>query len=159
MLDKTSAISAPPPTMTRPQSAVPRALRRYLCLDDFEATARRRIPKFLYGYVAGGAETDAAVRDNRKAFDEYGFVPRVLNDVSGRDQTTTLFGKTYASPFGIPPMGSSALCAYRGDIVYARAARCAKRADDPERGVADPAGRRHQRKPRRLVPGLSRRRA
>ena len=62
------------------------------------------------------------MRDNRKAFDEYGFVPRVLNDVSGRDQTTTLFGKTYASPFGIPPMGSSALCAYRGDIVYARAA-------------------------------------
>jgi L-lactate dehydrogenase (cytochrome) len=49
-------------------------------------------------------------------------VPRVLNDVSGRDQSTTLFGRSYASPFGIPPMGSSALCAYRGDIVLARAA-------------------------------------
>src|SRR4029077_16975163 len=84
-----------------------------------------RLPKFLYGYVSGGAETDAAVRDNRKAFDEYGFVPRVLKDVSGRDQTTTLFGKTYASPFGIPPMGSSALIAYRGDIVLTRAARAA----------------------------------
>src|SRR4029079_18272311 len=34
----------------------------------------------------------------------------------------TLFGKRYASPFGIPPMGSSALCAYRGDIVLTRAA-------------------------------------
>ena len=62
------------------------------------------------------------MRDNRRAFDEYGFVPRVLNDVSGREQTTTLFGKTYAAPFGIPPMGSSALCAYRGDIVLTRAA-------------------------------------
>ena len=122
MLDKTASLTPPPATVTRAPSAVPPALQRYLCLDDFEATARRRIPKFLYGYIAGGAETDAAVRDNRKAFDEYGFVPRVLNDVSGRDQTTTLFGKTYASPFGIPPMGSSALCAYRGDIVYARAA-------------------------------------
>jgi L-lactate dehydrogenase (cytochrome) len=49
-------------------------------------------------------------------------VPRVLNDVSGRNQTTTLFGKSYAAPFGIPPMGSSALCAYRGDIVLTRAA-------------------------------------
>ena len=116
------ALTAPPATVTRAESAVPRAMRRYLALDDFEATARRRIPKFLYGYISGGAETDAAVRDNRKAFDEYGFVPRVLNDVSGRDQTTTLFGKTYASPFGIPPMGSSALCAYRGDIVLTRAA-------------------------------------
>jgi L-lactate dehydrogenase (cytochrome) len=111
--------------VTRAQSAVPRALKRYLALDDFEPTARRRIPKFLYGYISGGAETDASVRDNRKSFDEYGFVPRVLNDVSGRNQTTTLFGKTYASPFGIPPMGSSALCAYRGDIVLTRAAAAA----------------------------------
>ena len=122
MLDKSAAVTAPPPTVTRAQSAVPRALQKYLSLDDFEPVARRRIPKFLYGYISGGAETDAAVRDNRKAFDEYGFVPRVLNDVSGRDQTTTLFGKSYASPFGIPPMGSSALCAYRGDIVLTRAA-------------------------------------
>jgi L-lactate dehydrogenase (cytochrome) len=106
----------------RAESATPRALRRYLSLDDFEATARRRLPKFLYGYIAGAAETDAALRDNRRAFDEYGFVPRVLNDVSGREQTTKLFGRTYSSPFGIPPMGSAALCAYRGDIVLTRAA-------------------------------------
>jgi L-lactate dehydrogenase (cytochrome) len=121
VLDKTAAL-APSPTAIRPVSQVPKALQRYLCLDDFEPTARRLLPKFLYGYVSGGAETDAALRDNRNALDEYGLVPRVLNDVSSREQTTTLFGKTYASPFGIPPMGSSALCAYRGDIVYARAA-------------------------------------
>jgi L-lactate dehydrogenase (cytochrome) len=126
VLDKSTTLTAPPPaTVTRAQSAVPRALKRYLALDDFEPAARRRIPKFLYGYISGGAETDASVRDNRKSFDEYGFVPRVLNDVSGRNQTTTLFGKTYASPFGIPPMGSSALCAYRGDIVLTRAAAAA----------------------------------
>jgi L-lactate dehydrogenase (cytochrome) len=120
MHDKTAA--PPPPTVQRASSRVPRALRRYLSLDDFEATARRRLPKFIYGYIAGAVETDAALADNRRAFEEYGFVPRVLNDVSGRDQTTTLFGKTYAAPFGIPPMGSSALCAYRGDVVLARAA-------------------------------------
>jgi L-lactate dehydrogenase (cytochrome) len=106
----------------RPIKAVPRSLRRYLSLDDFEPAARRRLPRFLYGYISGGAESDAAVADNRRAFGEYGFIPRVLNDVSNREQTTTLFGKTYAAPFGIPPMGSSALCAYRGDIVLARAA-------------------------------------
>jgi L-lactate dehydrogenase (cytochrome) len=123
VLDKTGTLTPPSPTMARPASAVPRHLQRYLNLDDFEPAAKRTMPKFLYGYVSGGAENDAAVRDNRKALEEYGFVPRVLNDVSSRNQTTTLFGKTYASPFGIPPMGSSALCAYRGDIVYARAAR------------------------------------
>ena len=123
MLDKSASLTAPPATVTRTRSAVPRALQKYLSLDDFEPVARRRIPKFLYGYISGGVETDAALRDNRKAFDEYGFVPRVLNDVSGRDQTTTLFGNTYASPFGIPPMGSSALAAYRGDIVLTKAAK------------------------------------
>jgi len=123
MHDKTLDVTSPPPTtVTRAESAVPRALRRYLALDDFEAIARRRLPKFLYGYISGAAETDAALADNRRAFDEYGFVPRVLNDVSGRKQTTRLFGKTYAAPFGIPPMGSAALCAYRGDIVLTRAA-------------------------------------
>src|SRR5258708_3042562 len=122
MHDKTANMVPPPTVVKRATSAVPPALRRYLSLDDFEATARRRLPKFLYGYIPGGAETDAAVRDNRGAFDEYGFVPRVLNDVSGREQTTKLFGKTYAAPFGIPPMGSAALCAYRGDVVLTRAA-------------------------------------
>jgi L-lactate dehydrogenase (cytochrome) len=122
VLDKTATTTPPPPTVQRAESPVPRALRRYLCLDDFEVTARRRLPKMLYGYISGGAETDASVRDNRRAFDEYGFVPRVLNDVSSRGQTTQLFGKTYDAPFGIPPMGSAALCAYRGDIVLTRAA-------------------------------------
>jgi L-lactate dehydrogenase (cytochrome) len=119
---KTLDITIPPTVVKRTKSAVPRALRGYLSLDDFEATARRRLPRFIYGYIAGAAETDAALADNRRAFDEYGFVPRVLNDVSGRDQTTKLFGKTYAAPFGIPPMGSAALCAYRGDVVLTRAA-------------------------------------
>jgi L-lactate dehydrogenase (cytochrome) len=123
--DKTATMSPPPATVQRAGSAVPRALRRYLSLNDFEATARRRLPKMLYGYIAGAAETDAALADNRRAFEEYGFVPRVLNDVSNREQTTKLFGRTYAAPFGIPPMGSAALCAYRGDVVLARAAAAA----------------------------------
>jgi L-lactate dehydrogenase (cytochrome) len=122
VLDKTATPTPPPATVQRAESAVPPSLRKYLSLDDFEVAARRRLPKFLYGYIAGAVETDAALADNRRAFAEYGFVPRVLNDVSGRNQTTTLFGKSYAAPFGIPPMGSAALCAYRGDVVLTRAA-------------------------------------
>jgi L-lactate dehydrogenase (cytochrome) len=122
MHDRTAALNPPPSIVKRAESTVPRALRRYLSLDDFEATARRRLPRMLHGYISGGAENDAALADNRRAFEQYGFVPRVLNDVSGREQTTKLFGKTYAAPFGIPPMGSAALCAYRGDLVLARAA-------------------------------------
>jgi L-lactate dehydrogenase (cytochrome) len=42
--------------------------------------------------------------------------------VSGRTQSQSLFGRTYASPFGIAPMGLAALSAYRGDIVLAQGA-------------------------------------
>src|ERR1700751_2231129 len=122
---QTAGAERPLATAHRSQTTVPRRLRRYLSLADFEETARRRLPRMIYGFIAGAVETDAALRDNRRAFDEYGFVPRVLNDVSSRNQTTTLFGKTYAAPFGIPPFGSAALCAYRGDIVLARAAAAA----------------------------------
>src|SRR5262249_53568908 len=122
---QTTSADRPPRTAKRLQTAVPRRLRRYLSLADFEETARRRLPRMIYGFIAGAVETDAALRDNRRAFDEYGFVPRVLNDVSSRNQMTTLFGMTYAAPFGIPPFGSAALSAYRGDIVLARAAAAA----------------------------------
>jgi hypothetical protein len=55
MHDRTANLNSPPPTVKRSAKPVPRALRRYLSLDDFEATARRRLPKLLYGYISGGA--------------------------------------------------------------------------------------------------------
>ena len=100
-------------------------LRDVLSLDDFEAAARKHLPRPIFGYVAGAVETDWSLHDNRAAFAEFGFLPRMLVDVSKRSQQTTLFGKTYASPFGISPIGISALYAYRGDIVLATAAAAA----------------------------------
>ena len=49
-------------------------------------------------------------------------MPRVLVDISRRSMATTLFGRNYDAPFGIAPLGLSALSAYRGDIVLAQAA-------------------------------------
>jgi L-lactate dehydrogenase (cytochrome) len=79
----------------------------------------------LHGFISGAVETDASLRDNRDAFAEWGFVPRVLVDTSGRSTVTELLGRRYAAPFGIAPMGASALSAYRGDLVFARAAAAA----------------------------------
>ena len=99
------------------------ALRRMLSLQDFEAGARKRLPRPIFGYIAGAAEDNASRDDNRAVFDEWGFSTSVLRDVSGRSQQVELFGKRYASPFGIAPMGINALSTYRGDLVLARAAR------------------------------------
>ena len=103
----------------------PRILRRILSLDDFEAAAKGYLPRPIFGFVAGGAETNASLRSNRAAWDEIAFVPRTLVDVSGRTQRTTLFGRAYDAPFGIAPMGLAALAAYAGDLALARAAAAA----------------------------------
>ncbi len=97
-------------------------LQHILSLEDFEPAAKRHLPRPIFGFVSGAAETNATLRDNRDAFTEWGFVPRVLRDVSQRSQATALFGRACAAPFGIAPMGISALMAYRGDLVLARAA-------------------------------------
>jgi L-lactate dehydrogenase (cytochrome) len=101
------------------------SLRRIFNLDDFESAARRHLPRPLYSYVAGGVEDFVTLRDNRAAFAEWGFVPRVLVGVGQRSQAVDLFGTKYAHPFGIGPMGISAMTAYRGDLVLARAAKAA----------------------------------
>jgi L-lactate dehydrogenase (cytochrome) len=98
---------------------------RFLSLDDFEHAARRHLPRPIFAYVSGGVEENQARDDNRAAFAEIGFVPRVLRGVAGRSTATELFGVKYAAPFGIAPMGISALSAYRGDLVQARAAQAA----------------------------------
>ena len=97
-------------------------LRNILSLQDFENAARRRLPKSVFGFVAGGAEDTKSLSGNRAAFDAYGLRPRVLMDVSGRSQAIRLFGTRYASPFGIPPMGASTLCRFEADLALARAA-------------------------------------
>ena len=108
-----------------PVAGIPRRLRMMFALDDFEPAAKRHLPRPVFAYVATAAEDNRALRDNRAAFDDYALTTRVLVDVSRRHQNVELFGQTWSMPFGIAPMGLSALSAYRGDIVQARAARAA----------------------------------
>jgi L-lactate dehydrogenase (cytochrome) len=96
-----------------------------LALDDFVEAARWYMPRPIYGFVTGGAETNAALRENRAQWDEVAFIPKALVDTSERSQKTTLFGHTYDAPFGIAPMGGTAMAAYEGDLVLARAAAAA----------------------------------
>lgn len=99
------------------------SLSRVLSLDDFEPLSRRHLPRPVFGYVAGATERNASLHDNARAFAEWSFAPRVLADVSRRSQAVSLWGREWAAPFGIAPMGLAALVAWRGDIALARAAR------------------------------------
>jgi len=60
---------------------------------------------------------------NEQSFRRARLVPRYLVDVTVRDQSTTLFGRTYASPIGIAPTGIAGLFRPGADLMLAEAAR------------------------------------
>jgi L-lactate dehydrogenase (cytochrome) len=106
-----------PPTIT-----LPARLGHILSLDDFESAARRHLPGPVFAYISGAVERNHTLRANTAAFERYEFLPRMLIDMSKRTTATTLLGKRYSAPFGLAPMGISALSAYRGDLVLTQAA-------------------------------------
>lgn len=112
------------PTVSAPAvKKTPRQFRDLLALDDFERHARRRLPNMIYQYVAGGVETGQGIAGNFEAYQRYKFIPRMFRDVSGRDQSVTLFGHRYQHPFGVAPLGGASFVAYQADVALARAAR------------------------------------
>ena len=100
-----------------------KALAKILSMADFEREAEKRLPRPIFGYVSGACEDCQSLQANRDVFAEYEFISRTLVDVSNRSQQVEIFGKTYSAPFGMAPMGITAMSAYRGDIVLAEAAK------------------------------------
>lgn len=101
---------------------LPARLGQLLCLDDFEAAARRHLPPPVFAYISGGVERSESLQANRAAFADYAFIPRVMVDITKRTTAVTLLGSRYAAPFGLAPMGLCSLSGYNGDVVLARSA-------------------------------------
>jgi (S)-mandelate dehydrogenase len=91
-------------------------------IDDLKLFAKRRMPRISFDFVEGGVEDEYGLDHNAAAFRNRRLVPRYLTDVSTRHQTVTLFGKTYASPFGIAPTGLAGLFRRNADLFLATAA-------------------------------------
>jgi len=80
-------------------------LERAASIDDLRLRAGRRIPRFAFDLVDGGAENERNLRRNTEAFEALELTPRYMVDVSDIDTHATLFGQTYDAPFGMAPIG------------------------------------------------------
>lgn len=89
---------------------------------ELDRQARRRLPAKAYGYVAGGAGSGATIDADRAAFDRWRLVPRMLRDVSVRDTSVELFGRTLPAPLLLAPIGALGIVHRDGDRAAARAA-------------------------------------
>jgi len=98
-------------------------MRAAINLHDFRAMARRKLPQIAFDFIDGGSDDELGMVRNREAFSDYQLLPRYLNDVTTRDQSTTLFGRKYSSPIGISPTGMAGLFRVGADGMLAAAAK------------------------------------
>ena len=89
---------------------------------DFRAAAKRRLPRFLFDYIDGGAYDEVTLRRNLDDLREVTLRQRVLVDVSEIDMSATLFGRRQSLPVALGPVGLSGMYARRGEAQAARAA-------------------------------------
>ena len=92
------------------------------CVTDFRREAEKRLPRFLFDYIDGGAYAEVTLRRNVEDLAEVALRQRVLVDVSKVDLSTRLFGADIAMPVGLGPVGMSGMYARRGEAQAARAA-------------------------------------
>jgi L-lactate dehydrogenase (cytochrome) len=101
-------------------------LKKPASVSDYRALARARLPHFLFEYLDGGSYDEVTLRRNVADLQAVALRQRVLRDVSAIDTSAELFGRRWAMPVGLGPVGLSGLYARRGEVQAARAAAAAQ---------------------------------
>jgi (S)-mandelate dehydrogenase len=94
-------------------------------IEDLRAIAQRRLPRFVFEYLDGGAEDELTLARNRDAFARLRFRPRTLVDVARRDSSASLLGGRASMPAVVGPTGLNGLSWRDGDLALAKAAATA----------------------------------
>lgn len=94
-------------------------------IEELERTARDVLSPGAFGYVAGAAGSEDTARENVEAFRRWRIVPRMLRNVEHRDLSVELFGRRYASPLLLAPIGVQSIVHPDAEVATARAAASA----------------------------------
>lgn len=81
----------------------------YPSVEHLIEKAKRRMPGFAYDYLAGGCFSEVNLDRNISDLRKVQLKPWYLRDYPGASQETELFGKKYAAPFGMAPVGLQGL--------------------------------------------------
>ena len=92
------------------------------CIEDLRLLAKRRVPRAMFEYAAGGAYDEATLRANCADLDAIRVRQRVMINVDQRSLRTQLVGESVAMPLAIAPLGLTGLMHGSGEIHAARAA-------------------------------------
>ena len=91
-------------------------------VEDFRRVAERRLPRFLFDYIDGGAGAEVTLRRNTADWEAVRLNQKVLVDASRMDTSVELFGQKLAMPLVLAPVGMGGMTARRGEVQAKRAA-------------------------------------
>jgi isopentenyl diphosphate isomerase/L-lactate dehydrogenase-like FMN-dependent dehydrogenase len=92
---------------------------------DYERLAQEVLDEASFGYFAGGAGDEHAVRGNDEAFDRWRLRPRVLVDVGEVTTATSVLGTELAFPIIAAPVAYQRMAHPEGELAVARGAAAA----------------------------------
>ncbi|XP_077997868.1 2-Hydroxyacid oxidase 1-like [Glandiceps talaboti] len=98
------------------------AIRKLVCLDDFEDYAKEHLSHFAWVYYSGAAGNQHTLKQNRKSFSRLQLMPRVLKNVSDIDLTSSVLGVKIDIPICISPTAYQTMASPEGVIATAKAA-------------------------------------
>ena len=91
-------------------------------VEDLKVAARRRLPRFVFDYIEGGAGDEVTVRRNVSGFGRYALLPRVFADVATRDTSSVVLGQRLPFPLIVAPTGLLGMIRPGAEAMIARAA-------------------------------------
>jgi isopentenyl diphosphate isomerase/L-lactate dehydrogenase-like FMN-dependent dehydrogenase len=106
--------------MTKASRAV--ASPRAINVEDLRSLAYRQLPKVVFDYIDGGAESEVTLRANLLAFDAVTFRPRHAIAIPHCDLRTRVLGIELSMPVLLAPVGYCRIMHPSGEIAAARAA-------------------------------------
>jgi L-lactate dehydrogenase (cytochrome) len=89
---------------------------------DYREAARRRLPRFVFDYIDGGAVTESTMKSNAEELQTIPLRQRVLKGVGAPTLNTEILGSRWSMPVALGPVGATGMCARRGEVQAARAA-------------------------------------
>lgn len=93
--------------------------------DDYRHIAERKLPRFLFDYVDGGAYSETTLERNVTDFAKISPQQRVMRDVSNVKTAGQIGGAPCAIPVALAPVGMGGMLARRAEVQAKKAADAA----------------------------------
>ncbi|MHC8320722.1 FMN-dependent L-lactate dehydrogenase LldD [Pseudomonas sp. GB2N2] len=91
--------------------------------SDYREAARRKLPRFLFDYIDGGAYAEHTLRANSADLTGISLRQRILKNVETLSLETTLFNQPLSMPIILAPVGLTGMFARRGEVQAVKAAQ------------------------------------